>query len=112
MLRLQGHSTDLLFDALLPEEARVLPGELARLDELLSDPALLGLFTEHWENSGAVGRGRPTIPMATYLRVMVLKHRTGFGYETLMRAVADSLHLRRFCRIPLSESVPVESTVR
>ena len=112
VLRLQGHSTDLLFDALLPEEARVLPGELARLDELLSDPALLGLFTEHWENSGAVGRGRPTIPMATYLRVMVLKHRTGFGYETLMRAVADSLHLRRFCRIPLSESVPDESTVR
>jgi IS5 family transposase len=50
--------------------------------------------------------------MATYLRLMVLKHRTGFGYETLMQAVADSLHLRRFCQIPLTAPVPDESTVR
>ena len=29
-----------------------------------------------------------------------------------MREVSDSLHLRRFCLIPLEEEVPDESTVR
>jgi hypothetical protein len=33
------------------------------------------------------------------------------GYETLVREVSDSLHLRRFC-LPLTEGVPDESTVR
>jgi len=50
--------------------------------------------------------------MQTYVRLLVLKHRYGWGYETLMREVSDSLHLRRFCRIPLHERVPDESTVR
>ena len=44
--------------------------------------------------------------------MMVVKHRTGWGYETLMREVSDSLHLRRFCLIALGERVPDESTVR
>jgi transposase, IS5 family len=34
------------------------------------------------------------------------------GYETLVREVSDSIHLRRFCRIALSARVPDESTVR
>lgn len=118
MLRLHSPSPDLLFDVLLPDEAKVLPGELANLDALLSDPKLLVAFAQHWAQAGAeehravVELGRPTTPMATYLRVMVLKHRTGFGYETLMQTVADSLHLRRFCQIPLSAAVPDESTIR
>ena len=58
------------------------------------------------------GRGRPTIAMETYVRLMVVKHRSGWGYETLMREVSDSIHLRRFCRIGLTERVPDESTVR
>ena len=57
-------------------------------------------------------RGRPTMSMATYLRLMVIKHRTGWGYELLVKEVSDSLHLRRFCLIPLTEPVPDESTVR
>jgi transposase, IS5 family len=34
------------------------------------------------------------------------------GYRTLVAEVSDSLHLRRFCRISLSERVPDESTIR
>jgi len=56
--------------------------------------------------------GRPTIPMETFVRLMVLKHRHGFGYRTLVTAVSDSIHLRRFCRIGLGQRVPDESTVR
>ena len=50
--------------------------------------------------------------METYVRLMVLTHRCGWRYETLMREISDSLHLRRFCRLGLCERVPDESTVR
>ena len=43
---------------------------------------------------------------------MVVKQRTGWGYETLVREVSDSLHLRRFCLIGIDQRVPDESTVR
>ena len=43
---------------------------------------------------------------------MVLKQRYRWGYRTLVAEVSDSIHLRRFCRIALSERVPDESTVR
>ena len=52
--------------------------------------------------------------MDRFVRLMVIKatRSGGWGYETLMREVSDSLHLRRFCRIALTERVPDESTVR
>ncbi len=118
MLRVQADQVEMLWDELLPEGARVLPEDLARIDEALSDPVMLAPFRARFEQEAAelrtdpVHRGRPTISMATYLRLMVVKHRTGWGYETLMREVSDSLHLRRFCLIPLTEAVPDESTVR
>jgi transposase, IS5 family len=43
---------------------------------------------------------------------MVLKQRYRWGYRSLVAEVSDSIHLRRFCRISLSERVPDESTVR
>jgi IS5 family transposase len=43
---------------------------------------------------------------------MVIKQRTGWGYETLVREVSDSLHLRRFCLIAIDQRVPEESPVR
>ena len=77
----------------------------------MSDPALLVPISAGWETA-ACGRGRPTIAMETYVRLMLLKQRHGWGYRTLLGEVSDSIHLRRFCRIALSERVPDESTVR
>jgi IS5 family transposase len=118
MLTLNGNDGDTLWDHLLPEGVRALPADLARLDDILSDPALLAPFRARFQAEAArmagdpLHRGRPTIAMATYLRLMVIKHRTGWGYETLASQVSDSLHLRRFCLIALTEAVPDESTVR
>ena len=119
MLRLQPTAErDTVWDALLPAGVTVLPANLARVDELLAEPALLAPFRTLWrERDAASGRraerfGRPTIAMATYVRLMVLRSRTGWGYATLVREVSDSLHLRRFCLIPLTDPVPTESTVR
>lgn len=109
---------DTIWDALLPPGVAVLPADLAAVDGLLAHPALLEPFERRWrERDAAAGTwaralGRPTIPMATYVRLMVLKARTGWGYATLVREVSDSLHLRRFCLLALSDPVPDESTVR
>jgi len=111
MLRLAGGQVETLFDDALPVEVRELPEDLARLDTLLGDRALLAPIEAAWEQT-ARERGRPTIPMASFVRLMVVKQRTGWGYETLVREVSDSLHLRRFCLISLTERVPDESTVR
>ena len=72
---------------------------------------LLAPIAERWE-AAARDRGRPTIAMALFVRLMVVKQRTGWGYETLVREVSDSLHLRRFCGLSLTASVPHESTIR
>lgn len=118
MLRMEGPQVECLWDEVLPAEVRELPEDLARLDELLSDPALLEPIAAHWSREAAQsGRdsnttGRPTIAMSTYVRLMVIKQRSGWGYETLVKEVSDSLHLRRFCRIPIDGRVPHESTVR
>ena len=51
-------------------------------------------------------RGRPSISMATFVRLTIVKQRTGWGYETLVREVSDSLHLRRLCLIAIDQRVP------
>jgi len=118
VLRLEAGQVLSLWDELLPIEARELPEDLRRIDVLLADPVLLAPVAARWraaaEVSGrsAVGHGRPTIAIETYVRLMVVRQRSGWGYETLMREVSDSLHLRRFCLIAISERVPDESTVR
>src|SRR5215212_6333651 len=111
MLRLAGDQVESLFDELLPVEVRELPADLAALDRLLADPQLLAPVEQAWEQT-ARDHGRPTIPMASFVRLMVIKQRTGWGYQTLVREVSDSLHLRRFCLLPLTQRAPDESTVR
>src|SRR5271166_12252 len=111
MLRLSDGQVESLWDEVLPGEVRELPEDLAALDVLLRDPELLAPIASGWR-SEAVSRGRPSISMAVFVRLMVIKQRTGWGYETLVREVSDSLHLRRFCLIAIDHRVPEESTVR
>ena len=111
MLTLVGEQVESLWDEVLPIEVRELPKDLAGLDRVLSDSLLLFPIAQAWEE-GARERGRPSISMEMFVRLMVIKQRTGWGYETLVREVSDSLHLRRFCLIAIDQRVPDESTVR
>jgi IS5 family transposase len=111
MLTLVGEQVESLWDEVLPAAVRELPDDLERLDRVLRDSRLLFPIVRAWEQ-GARGRGRPSISIATFVRLMVIKQRTGWGYETLVREVSDSLHLRRFCLIAIDQRVPDESTVR
>jgi hypothetical protein len=94
MLRLVGGQVESLFDLGLPVEVGELPADLAVLDGLLADAALLEPVGRGWDQV-ARGLGRPTIAMSVLVRLMVVKQRSGWGYETLVREVSDSLHLRR-----------------
>jgi transposase, IS5 family len=111
MLIKQASQVDTIWDGLFPEFVRTLPDDLARLDQVLDAPEVLKQFERHWGRAN-LNVGRPSIPMATYVRLMALKHRQGWGYERLARQVADSFHLRRFCRISIVAEVPDESTIR
>jgi IS5 family transposase len=118
VLTLVAGQPESLWDEALPVEVRQLPADLAQLDVLLSDPGLLAPIVEHWRREvvetkrAVLTDGRPTIAMETYIRLMVLKQRYRWGYRSLVAEVSDSIHLRRFCRIALSQRVPDESTVR
>ena len=96
----------------------VLPDELAAVDGLLADGRVYVSVWELWREqdarlgTSALTEGRPTIPIETFVRMMVVKARSGWGYERLVREVGDSLHLRRFCEIGLADRVPDESTLR
>jgi hypothetical protein len=96
-----------LWDALLPEEAKRLPAELAKIDAYLDDER----FIAPWRALFDRRLGRPSLPVDTLLRLLYLKHRYGLGYESLCREVADSISWRRFCRIGLDQPVPHPTTL-
>src|SRR6478736_6127314 len=96
-----------LWEAVLPEELRRLPDELAAVDTLLDDEAFFGPFRPFFDPR----IGRPSTPMEVYLRPMFLSFRYRLGYETLCREVSDSFTWRRFCRIPFDGAVPHPTTL-
>ena len=96
-----------LWEAILPDELRRLPEELARIDTLLDDPVFFAPFMPFFDPR----LGRPSTPMETYLRLMLLKFRYRLGYESLCREVSDSITWRVFCRIGIDQPVPHPTTL-
>ena len=95
------------WEVLLPAQARRLPAELARIDAYLDDER----FIAPWRVVFSARLGRPSVPVATLLRLLYLKHRYQLGYESLCAEVADSIGWRRFARIPLDQPVPHPTTL-
>jgi IS5 family transposase len=91
----------------LPEVARGLPPVLAELDLYLDDPVLFEPFRPYFHPR----QGRPSVPMETYVRMMVLKYRYRLGFEALCTEVSDSISWRLFCKVPLGAAVPHPSTL-
>ena len=106
MLRLTTVQPD-YWDYLLPPGVRWMSLELEEIDTLLDDEVFLAPFRTRFPAK----RGRYTIPMETYLRLMYLKRRYQLGYESLVTEVTDSISWRRFCRVGLSGRVPEASTL-
>jgi len=106
MLRL-SHDQPSLWEAVLPPELFQMSEELSRVDKLLEDERFFAPFRERFYTR----MGRPTIPIATYLRMMYLKRRYELGYETLVKEVKDSFTWRCFCHLSLEDSVPDHTTL-
>ena len=106
MLRLSNDQPS-LWESFLPPDLFRMNEELAKVDQLLDDERFLAPFRERF----ATRVGRPTVPVATYLRMMYLKRRYQLGYETLVKEVHDSFTWRRFCRLSLEERVPDATTL-
>jgi IS5 family transposase len=96
-----------LWEALLPEELKRLPAELAQVDAFLDDER----FIAPWRALFDRRLGRPSVPIDTLLRLLSLKHRYQLGYESLCKEVSDSIGWRRFCRIGLDRPVPHPTTL-
>ncbi len=96
-----------LWESPLPDELLRLPGELARVDALLDDPAFFAPFAPFFDPVD----GRPSTPVEVYLRMMFLEFRYRLGFESLCADVSDSITWRRFCRIPLDGKVPHLTTL-
>lgn len=106
MLRLTDDQPT-LWESVLPSELFQMSEELAEIDRLLDDERFFAPFKERFSTR----MGRPTIPVATYLRMMYLKRSYELGYETLVREVKDSFTWRRFCRLSLEGRVPDSTTL-
>jgi transposase, IS5 family len=96
-----------LWEALLPEDLKRLPAELAQVDTFLDDER----FIAPWRALFDRRLGRPSVPIDTLLRLLYLKHRYQLGYESLCKEVSDSIGWRRFCRIGLDRPVPHPATL-
>jgi len=106
MLRLREEQLT-LWDSIIPKEVWSLPEELAKVDALLDDERFMQPFLEKHNTQ----RGRPTKAIETFMRLMYLKRRYNFGYETLVKEVGDSITWRRFCRIAIDEPMPDPTTL-
>src|SRR5258707_12844109 len=91
-----------LWESRLPAELLRLPGELARVDALLDDPAFFAPFAPHFHPV----LGRPSTPAEWYLRLMFLKFRCRLGFESLCAEGSDSISWRRFFAGPLGGTGP------
>ncbi|MCR4441200.1 MAG: transposase, partial [Peptococcaceae bacterium] len=94
MLRIRDNQIN-IWESILPESVKTLPVELAKVDEILNDPRFMKPFFERFNTK----RGRPTLAIQTYLRLMYLKQRYQLGYESLVKEVGDSITWRLFCQI-------------
>jgi len=109
MLRMDNSSqqSPSLWETVLPPELFQMNEELTQVDKLLDDERFFAPFRERFNTR----MGRPTVAVATYLRLMYLKHRYGLGYEVLVKEVSDSLAWRRFCHLALDDRVPESTTL-
>ena len=99
-----------LFDA-VPRLPLAFEPEVAELDRLLDDEPLFRLVRDDLVRRypRTAQTGRPSTPVEVVLRLLVVKRLYGWSDADAERFVADSLVLRRFCRLAL-EPVPDHTT--
>ena len=106
MQRAEHQQLDFL-TAAMPPEVWTLPAELATVDRLLADPAILAPLVNKLDPV----RGRPSVPAAQVLRLFYLKDRYQLSDRDLIREVSDSFHWRKFCHFGVADALPHPTTL-
>ncbi len=106
MLRKRSDNQIEMARMLLHPECIQMSEELQRIDAILDDENFLLPFEKF-----RTTRGRPTVPVETFIRMMYLKRRYDLSYEELEEEVRKRIDWRIFCRIPLNERVPDSTTL-
>jgi len=102
MLRLAAAQAETLWDEALPIEVRRVARGSRGVGRVVGRSGAAGaVYRVLGREAVATGvsaaaHGRPTLAIETYVRLMVLKQRHGWGYRSLVAEVSDSIHLRRF----------------
>ena len=81
--------------------------ELEQADKLLQDGTFELPIVERFNTH----RGRHTVPVRVYLRMMFIKHYFKLNYKGLESEVTHNLMYRFFCRIPIEQKVPNASAL-
>jgi len=106
---MRGKSTQQLSfgDGFIDPSLFKLSDELAKIDQLLSNPDLLKPFEDVFDPT----MGRPGTPMDVYLRMLYLKFRWGLSYEEAEHEVRERIPWRFFCHLSLQDTVPDATTL-
>ena len=107
MLRTNNNEYRDPFENCFDPELFQLSAELKKVDDLLNDSRIIQPFIEKFGTK----IGRSSVPVSTYLRMMYLKDRYQFGYESLVEEIKDNIKWRRFCQIPIDKKVPHSTTL-
>ena len=101
-----------LFEMVLPDDDKLWPEDLRRIDEALDDDELVETIAvaleKRWPNTGT--RGRNGTPAEVVLRMLVLKHLYDWSYDELEFQVRANIVYRLFSRVG-DEEVPDAKTI-
>lgn len=71
-------------------------------DDSFEEPILENFYTR---------RGRPTVPVRVYIRMMVLKSYLGLSYENLVPVITRTPMYKIFCHILMNQDVPTPTAL-
>ncbi|MDQ3418989.1 MAG: transposase [Acidobacteriota bacterium] len=101
-----------LFEVLLPDDHKLWPDWLRRIDTVLEDETVPDAVTQaleaRWPQSRR--RGRPGTPADVVIRMLILKHLFDWSYDDREQGVRANLVYRAFTRIDAGE-VPDAKTI-
>src|ERR671925_612853 len=100
-----------VFD-LVPTVSMTVDPVLTQLDRVLDDDTLFQTVKADLARRfpRTLLDGRPSTPVEVILRLLVVKHLSGWSDEATERWVSDSLVWRQFCRV-YAEAVPDDTTL-
>lgn len=81
--------------------------ELQAMSDLLDDDSLEEPILENFYTR----RGRPTVPVRVYIRMMVLKSYLGLSYENLVPVITRTPMYKIFCHIPMDQDAPTPTAL-